>query len=50
MNESVYPTKTVLLTAEHEGEDMGKACTESLIGDMRSVYEILRNSKPMVMS
>ena len=50
MDESVYKTKTVLKTAEYEREDMGKLFTESLVEDLRPVYEILKNPKPMVMS
>ena len=50
MDENVYPTKTVLKTASHEGEDMGKAFVESLIEDMKPIYEILKTPKPMVMS
>ncbi len=50
MDESVYKTKTVLHTAEHEGEDIGKMFVESLTEDMRLVYEILKNNEPMVMS
>ena len=50
MNETVYPTKTVLKTASYEGEDMGKAFVESLMEDLKPVYEILKSPKPMVMS
>ena len=50
MDESVYPTKTVLKTASYEGEDMGKAFVDSLIEDLKPVYEILKNPKPMCMS
>ena len=47
IDKSIYPTKTVLKTASHEGEDMGK---ESLTEDLRPIYEILKNPKPMVMT
>ena len=50
MDESVYPTKTVLKTASYEGEGMGKAFVDSLIEDLKPVYEILKNPKPMCMS
>ena len=50
MDESVYSSKTVLRTAEYEGEDMGKLFVKSLIEDMKPVYEILSYNKPMVMS
>ena len=50
MDESVYPTKTVLKTASYEGEDMGKAFVDSLTEDLKPVYEILRNPKPMCMN
>ncbi len=45
MNETVYPTKTVLKTASYEGEDMGKAFVESLTEDLKPVYEILKSPK-----
>ena len=50
MDESVYPTKTVLKTATHEGEDMGKSFVETLTEDLSPIYEILKNPKPIVMS
>jgi hypothetical protein len=51
MDESVYPTKTVLKTALYEGEDMGKAFTDSLTEDIKAIYEkAYKNPKPMVMS
>ncbi len=50
VDESIYPTRTVLKTASYEGEDMGKAFVDSLTEDLRSVYEILKNPKPMSMS
>ncbi len=50
MDESVYPTKTVLQSASYEGEDMGKAFVDSLTEDLRPIYEILKNPMPMVMT
>ena len=50
MDESIYPTKTVLQTASYEGEDMGKAFVDSLTEDLRPIYEILKNPLPMVMT
>ena len=50
MDESVYPTKTVIQTASYEGEDMGKAFVDSLTEDLRPIYEILKNTVPMVMT
>ena len=50
MDESVYPTKTVLKSASHEGEDMGKAFVDSLTEDLRPIYEILKNPMLMVMT
>ncbi len=50
MDESVYPTKTVIQTALYEGEDMGKAFVDSLTEDLRPIYEILKNTVPMVMA
>ncbi len=50
VDESVYLTKTVLRTASHEGEDMGKSFVETLGEDLRPVYEILKNTKPIVMT
>ncbi len=49
-DESIYPTKTVLRTANHEGEDMGKSFVETLSEDLRPVHEILKTPKPIVMS
>ncbi len=50
MDESIYPTKTVLRTASYEGEDIGKLFVETLTEDLKSIYEILKNPKPIVMS
>ncbi len=50
MDETVYPTKTVLRTASYEGEDMGKSFVETLSEDLKPIYEILKTPKPMVMS
>ena len=50
MDESVYPTKTVLKSASREGEDMGKEFVDSLTEDLRPIYEILKNPLPMVMT
>ena len=50
MDEVVYPTKTVLKTANYEGEDMGKLFVETLSEDLKPIYEILKNPKPMVMT
>ncbi len=50
MDESIYPTKTVLKTASYEGEDMGKLFVETLTQDLRPVYEILKTPKPMIMT
>ncbi len=50
MDESVYPTKTVLQTASYEGEDIGKAFVDSLTEDLRPIYEILKNPLPIVMT
>ncbi len=50
MDESVYPTKTVLKTASHEGEDMGKLFVKTLSEDLKPIYETLKTPKPMVMS
>ena len=50
MDESVYPTKTVLRTASYEGEDMGKLFVDTLTEDLRPIYEILKNPKPIVMT
>ncbi len=49
MDESVYPTKTVVKTASHEGEDMGKSFVETLTKDLTPIYEILKTSKPIIM-
>ena len=50
MDESIYPTKTVLKTASYKGEDMGKAFVDSLTEDLKPVYQILRIPRPMMMS
>ena len=50
MDESVCPTKTVLKSASHEGEDMGKAFVDSLTEDLKPIYEILKSPVPVVMS
>ena len=50
MDESIYPTRTVLKTASYEGEDMGKVFVDSLTKDLKPVYEILKNPKSMSMS
>ena len=50
MDESVYPTKTVLQTASYEGEDMGKAFVDSLTKDLRPIHKIHKNPMPMVMT
>ncbi len=50
MDETVYSTKTVLRTASYEGEDMGKLFVETLSEDLKPIYEILKNPKPMVIS
>ncbi len=50
MDESIYPTKTVLRTASYDGEDMGKLFVEKLTEDLRTVYEILKNPKPIIMT
>ena len=50
MDETVYPTKTVLKTANYEGEDMGKLFVETLSEDLKPIYKILKNPKPMVMT
>ena len=42
--------KTVLKTASHEGEDMGKKLVDMLSEDMKPICEILKNPKPMSMS
>ena len=49
-DESICPKKTVLKTALYEGEDMGKAFVDSLTEDLKPVYEILKNPRPMMMS
>ncbi len=41
MDETVYPTKTVLRTASYEGEDMGKSFVETLSEDLKPIYKIL---------
>ena len=50
MDETIYPTKTVLRTMKHENEDMGKSFVETLSEDLKPIYEILKTPKPMVMS
>ena len=50
MDETVYPTKTVLKTASYEGEDMGKSFVETLSEDLKPIYEILKTPKPMIMT
>ncbi len=50
MDETVYQTKTILRTANHKGEDMGKLFVEMLSEDLRPVYDILKTPKPMIMS
>ena len=50
MNESVYQTKTVLRTANHKGEDMGKLFVETLSEDLKPIYKILKTPKPMIMT
>ncbi len=50
MDETAYSTKTVLKTASHEGEDMGKLFVETLSEDLKPIYEILKNPKPMIIS
>ena len=49
MDESIYPTKTVLKTASYEGEDMGKLFVDTLTEDLKPIYEILKTPKPMIM-
>ncbi len=49
-DEDIYSTKTVLQTASHKGEDMGKAFVDSLTEDLRPIYEILKNPIPIVMT
>ncbi len=50
MDESVFPTKTVLQTASYEGEDMGKAFNDSLTESLKPIYEILKNPTPIIMT
>jgi hypothetical protein len=50
MDETVYQTKTVLKTASYEDEDMGKLFVETLSKDLKPIYKILKNPKPMIMS
>ena len=50
MDEDIFPTKTVLRTASHEGEDMGKLFVDSLSEDLKPIYEILKSPLPMVMT
>ena len=49
MDETVYPTKTVLRTASYEREDMGKLFVEMLSEDLKPIYDILKTPKPMVL-
>ena len=49
-HEDIFPTKTVLRTASYEGEDMGKLFVETLTEDLRPIYKILKNPKPIVMT
>ncbi len=50
MDETVYPTKTVLRTASYEGEDMGKSFVETLSEDLKPIYKILKNPRPISMT
>ncbi len=50
MDETIYPTKTVLKTASYEGEDMGKLFVETLSEDFKPIYDILKTPKPIIMS
>ena len=50
VDETVYPTRTVLRTASYEGEDMGKLFVETLSEDFEPIYEILKTPRPMIMS
>ncbi len=50
MDETIYPTKTVLRTISEEDEDMGKLFVETLSEDLKPIYEILKTPKPMIMS
>ncbi len=50
MDETIYPTKTVLRTISEENEDMGKLFVETLSEDLKPIYEILKTPKPMIMS
>ena len=50
MDETVYPTKTVLKTASYEGEDMGRLFVETLSEDFKPIYDILKTPKPMIMN
>ncbi len=50
MDETVYPTKTVIRTTTYENEDMGKLFVDTLTEDLRPIYEILKNTKPIVMT
>ena len=49
-HEDIFPTKTVLRTASYEGKDMGKLFVETLTEDLRPIYKILKNPKPMIMT
>ena len=50
MDETIYPTKTILRTISEEDEDMGKLFVETLSEDLKPIYEILKTPKPMIMS
>ena len=50
MDETIYPTKTVLRTISEEDEDMGKLFVETLSEDLKPIYEILKTPKPMIMN
>ena len=50
MDETIYPTKTVLRTISEEDEDMGKLFVETLSEDLKPIYEILKTPKLMIMS
>ncbi len=49
-HEDIFPTKTVLRTINEENEDMGKLFVETLTEDLKPVYEILKTSKPIVIT
>ncbi len=50
MEPSLYPTKTVLKTATYEGENMGKSFVETLGEDLKPIYKILKNPRPISMT